>query len=125
MARKKKEHKISFHIFDSSCTNHRRIITSNYEVTLTLIYKKILTDNSQQFEIITSVIKFTEYFSTPLKRDRSVFPINSPPTFFQKVGFKNSTYNFFIYIETIILRTFLKINFPQYNAHRSNHWSHD
>lgn len=41
MARKKKEHKISFHIFDSSCMNHRRIITSNYEVTLSLIYKKI------------------------------------------------------------------------------------
>lgn len=81
---KKKEHKISFHIFDSSCMNHRRIITSNYEVTLTLIYKKILTDNSQQFEIITSVIKFTEYFSTPLKRDRSVFQLILRLPFFKK-----------------------------------------
>lgn len=84
MARKKKEHKISFYIFDSSCTNHRRIITSNYEVTLTLIYKKILTDNSQQFEIITSVIKFTEYFSTPLKPDRSVFQLILRLPFFKK-----------------------------------------
>lgn len=86
MARKKKEHKISFHIFDSSCMNHRRIITSKYiyEVTLTLIYKKILTDNSQQFEIITSVIKFTEYFSTPLKRDRSVFQLILRLPFFKK-----------------------------------------
>lgn len=82
MARKKKEHKISFHIFDSSCMNHRRIIKSNYEITL--IYKKILTDNSQQFEIITSVIKFTEYFSTPLKRDRSVFQLILRLPFFKK-----------------------------------------
>lgn len=80
----KKKRAQNFFSYISSCMNHRRIITSNYEVTLSLIYKKILTDNSQQFEIITSVIKFTEYFSTPLKRDRSVFQLILRLPFFKK-----------------------------------------